>query len=607
MPQLDPFNILPSVRSTPIAGPPQAKVATQTVTPPQGPTGFWGRISQVGIGKVNLINAYRTTVEHQPAVQSNSLKEDLSLGKRAIVNTGRTAKDVGSTIVSPATGLAKDTNKELIQPAYKQAKQIVQHPSILIKGTPESRQADKYIKIFDDAVKSGKLDKKIIGSMPPEQGLRADLGKIVANGGNSQDVAKAIAKSGKAQTEKTTKIGAEVAGTAALLYGGGETKSLLTGGEKLATATVKNAAATATASAAGTLQKNPNASGKEVIKSAVEGGVGGALLTPLGSGASKVIKDARVILGKDKELTSLVTNTVGQKLLQKGEQAGKITVKGEQDVGSKIAVRTPVKMQPGEYTQRFTKLSNEYDKATKGLEKMAPAKQKIMAESIDKRFQGDLAQLNHEYTHGVLQPTKTVQATSVVPKTDELAGSITKPVRSTGTKTVSGSALKSEQRAVEAGLVKDFEDKAGYKSTSYAKDAENAVKLAHEDSTKALDIATGKVRGSSASHEVAVRRAVEGRALQEGDTNTLQRLATSSQHTKTSESAQRLGAEAFNADDSSPVTAIQHVMAARGTAAEKRFGQPVTKAVSDTVKEIASHTKAPSKFEWQSFVEGIKC
>lgn len=48
---------------------PQPKV--QAATPPNGPTGFWNRITEVGVGKVNIANI-KNEIQHKPTVQSNN-------------------------------------------------------------------------------------------------------------------------------------------------------------------------------------------------------------------------------------------------------------------------------------------------------------------------------------------------------------------------------------------------------------------------------------------------------------------------------------------------------------------------------------------------------
>lgn len=172
---------------------------------------------------------------------------------------------------------------------------------------------------------------------------------------------------------------------------------------------------------------------------------------------------------------------------------------------------------------------------------------------------------------------------------------------------VSGSALKAEQRAVQAHLASEFEDKATYAPSSYKAEAEKAVKLVQEHPEQAKAIATGAKAADNPVHEVAVRRAVERQAIANGDVETLRQLAASESHVKTSEAAQRLGAEAYNADPTSPVKALRTVADTRAKAFEDRTGQKVGQAVRTETGKIKASMKPPSRTEWQLFVESIKC
>lgn len=194
-----------------------------------------------------------------------------------------------------------------------------------------------------------------------------------------------------------------------------------------------------------------------------------------------------------------------------------------------------------------------------------------------------------------------------IPLTNVKPNSRVTPQNEPNVAKISGSSLKQEQRAVQQGLVKDFENKATYSSGSHTVEAEKAVKLVHEDPQKALDIATGKISGDNTMHEVAVRRALENKASQDGDVATMQRLAASTQHTVTSEAAQRLGAEAYHSESNNAVEHMRDVNAIRAAAYEKKTGQPLAKTLSKSAKEIDSHIVKPDKYDWQNFVESIKC
>lgn len=172
---------------------------------------------------------------------------------------------------------------------------------------------------------------------------------------------------------------------------------------------------------------------------------------------------------------------------------------------------------------------------------------------------------------------------------------------------ISGSALKSEQRAVQAGLVKDLGEKTKYDTGSYKTEATNAVKLAYDNPTEAKAIAMGEKPGNNTIHEVAVRRAVENKALQEKDTQTLLDLSKSTQHSVTSEAAQRLGAEGHNADDA--VNNLRTLAKTRTAAFEAKNKVKASEAIKATVKDYkANKTKLSlTPKTWSDFIESIRC
>lgn len=125
----------------------------------------------------------------------------------------------------------------------------------------------------------------------------------------------------------------------------------------------------------------------------------------------------------------------------------------------------------------------------------------------------------------------------------------------------SGSSLRTEQIAIENKVASSL-PKAQYEKANFAQEADNAVNLVNNDIKKAEDIAFGKVRGTSDVQEVAVRKALEQKAIQNKDVNTLGKLAESQSNVETSKAAQRLAAEGYM-NQNSPVSAMQDVLRAR--------------------------------------------
>lgn len=189
----------------------------------------------------------------------------------------------------------------------------------------------------------------------------------------------------------------------------------------------------------------------------------------------------------------------------------------------------------------------------------------------------------------------------------EETGTTSKTTVTEGAKTTAGGATKAEIRAVKEGVVTEFANKDTYLAHSYAKNAESAANLVHDNPKKAMDIATGKISGNNMVHESAVFHAVKEKALKEGDVSTIQKLASSGHYTKTSEAAQKLGAEGYNAVHHDPVKAIQEIRDARQAAFEKNSKTTVREEASKVIESVNKVTKAPSKNEWASLIESLRC
>lgn len=211
---------------------------------------------------------------------------------------------------------------------------------------------------------------------------------------------------------------------------------------------------------------------------------------------------------------------------------------------------------------------------------------------------------------GAVNGSQEASTTTVAPPETTGVADTAKVNPSVGEEKVTGSSLSSESRAVQKGLVSDLGEKATYTGGSYKQEADKAVKLVDSNPEKAKDVAMGKTPGDNTIHEVAVRRAVENKALKEGDVDTLRQLANSPQHSATSEAAQRLGAEGHAADRNSPVQAIRDINAIRAKAVSKKLGGSVEKVTDKAVEDIQK-TTAPtlkvSRQDWHSFIESIKC
>jgi hypothetical protein len=333
--------------------------------------------------------------------------------------------------------------------------------------------------------------------------------------------------------------------------------------------------------------------------------------------------------------TNAARTSVGSTAVNNADRTSiPVTGKSTQVVGKSASIDTAT------YTKQSQQLSKAYDKEVSALKDQPPVVQKILQGRIDTKYQA--LQQNLDESAGRTnvsfnsKPTTIPEpkankvpspAGDVTPKTAPVSveagagGSVgrasaeeptaakaptTEAPSAPGTK-VSGSALKSETRAVQAGLVKDLGDKATYDTGSYKAEAAKAVGLTHNDPDTAKAIAMGQKPGDNTIHEVAVRHAVEQKAIKEGDTQTLLDLSKSTQHTATSESAQRLGAEGYSTNATSPVAKITEVNDTRKAAFENRTGTTVNKAASKEIQAIRSATPKVTIKTWGDFVESLKC
>lgn len=180
-----------------------------------------------------------------------------------------------------------------------------------------------------------------------------------------------------------------------------------------------------------------------------------------------------------------------------------------------------------------------------------------------------------------------------------------KLTKSAGKTAPSQLSAKVNARAVEHGLSQDLGDIREHAVMDIKEQSRRAVDLINTDTQKAIDVALGKRAAPSGTNPLAIFNAVETKAMAEGDGELMRRLANSKLMDTATAGGQTLRI-LKERNSSSPIALMQQLLAARAAAAEKRIGS-VTEAVNKTIKDIETHSKPPSKFEWQAFVEGIKC
>lgn len=310
---------------------------------------------------------------------------------------------------------------------------------------------------------------------------------------------------------------------------------------------------------------------------------------------------------------------------------------------SKINVRTPVRITDAEYTKRFNAISKSYDQSTKRLQGLSSADQKFQQNAIDAKHQKMLDQLDNEYQNPKLSK-------QVAPKT--LSKSVSRAERTSGsglsTKTnklssegenankatnqtsgvklgkpqstnklkaakngvqiaVTKTSEKVKTQAIEHGINEDLGPAKEHQVMNIKDQAQKATDLINTDPEKAKDIALGHKNAPSGTHPIAVFNAVKAKAIQEGDGELLRQLANSKVMDTATAGGQtlRILREGSNVND--PVTAMQSVEKAREDAYKTRNGKDIIQAVRAETGKIKEAMKPPTKNEWSSFIDSIKC
>lgn len=186
--------------------------------------------------------------------------------------------------------------------------------------------------------------------------------------------------------------------------------------------------------------------------------------------------------------------------------------------------------------------------------------------------------------------------------------SVTEP--NTGSK-VSGSSIRTQAKAVEAGMKSEAENTgATYNTVSHKAEAQKAAQLVQDNPEKAQAIAMG-ARGDNASHEAAVYHAVANQALEDakktGDYSKVTALANSPRHTGVSEAAQKLSAEGYNTNPHDPINIMNDIAKTRQDVLAKTKKVSVPKEVKNISKEVKNLAPKISRQDWHSFIQELQC
>lgn len=176
-------------------------------------------------------------------------------------------------------------------------------------------------------------------------------------------------------------------------------------------------------------------------------------------------------------------------------------------------------------------------------------------------------------------------------------------IEGTGDVRTRGLAQSVEQRAVTRELTDYLGDLPEYRQLNMADQAAQAVQLLTDDPEFARRVALGEEPPPRGLLPESVFKAVERRALDEGDVATLRDLASGGLTAQATEMGRRIRA-LRDRDPESPVAAIQSISDLRGG------GANANKAVADAVAELKGHLETAvtiDKGTLQAFIDSLRC
>lgn len=163
--------------------------------------------------------------------------------------------------------------------------------------------------------------------------------------------------------------------------------------------------------------------------------------------------------------------------------------------------------------------------------------------------------------------------------------------------------LRVEQTAIEKKLTTELKDLPTYQTMNMKEQAQKAADLLKSDPEKALRIALQQEAPPSGLQAESVFKAMEGSIT---TSEMARQLAKSPLVSEATAIGQRIKALDVRTSESS-VEAIKQVIDARAKTIESRLGKTPEKAIEAIVKNIQKNIKAPNKYDWNAFIEGIKC
>lgn len=617
--------------------PTPAQKQAQKMAVATGQPSFWGRIQQIGVGQVNLLNAEKLV--KNTAVSTAKGAEGAATGIARMLPGGQNDLKVQAQGTTNANIAAQNIIR-----MQKEGKLSHQQASKLLNQQASS--ASQSSAAVNKTIKSEPTTKEFAGDVAQTALLGAPgAGKAVEATGadllktfGTQGVKDLAAKAGVDLGNKASVEGAQVVAKTKIAQQA-FSKATTNIAKDTAKSSAKGAAGFGAFSAAGTAGQG--GSNKQIIKAgavaAAEGAVAGAAGSLLIK--SKLNKAPNIEKGTapKEDITPSPINDLGKAAEARNAFVGRKAVGGSQVAEAITQNKTKLlgtgegKIEGNGFTATPSvnatkvKMLARLNTINTKLSDVAQGKIQMASEDIKalKTEKADIYKQSREATLPSSNKSPAEPTTSVAGKTTSLTtergsgikseqtgaklASTTnlKPLKTTGSVAPSQLSVKVNARAVENKLGEDLGEAKEHGIMDVKQQAQKATDLINTDEKKATDIATGKRNAPSGIHPHAVFVAVENKAIKDGNVDLLRQLSHSKRVDESTAAGQTLRI-LRERDQDSPVAAMQQVAKVRADIVAKKIGS-VPKAISQTTKEIDSHIKPVSKDSWSVFLESVKC
>jgi hypothetical protein len=390
-------------------------VSKQAQQQPQRSPSIWSNIVNYGrdINK-GFVAAARVLPGGQNDFKAEQNKADSALKNQAFIRNLQKQGKIKQPAAAKIIGANAQSGAPTQDPnVFKSvAKGIVQDPQIIFNKArqqvkylagPTSTQAQRDALLNNQsaaarATRSGKYNSK--GTSAAGQ---IKVNSMIAKGSSKKDVTNYAASDKKAYDKNTKQgIGAGVE-LASFAVGGGGAKAILKGGLKagfkqFGKSAAANTVAGASGNAGSTVLENPNASRKEITKSAFQGGAAGLGLSVAGKAASAA-NDVRI--GRTSATKEFLTNQTTKKFNDLGREANvpkKINVVDQStETGTKVSnIRRDTQGIPIKSTSTPTKINVKAPKTTGAV----PAEHPLAAEARKYKTANEFVQAKSNAFHG---------------------------------------------------------------------------------------------------------------------------------------------------------------------------------------------------------------